>query len=222
MWARQELARDEGEPILDAQQRAKEAASQSGKKGARKAVKKAAPSQKQANNDSADEVGSELAQEENYDYTVEEMALFKPAPRETEADRTGNERTTQRRLAESLFLVVKKPRTAHAWQFPQGGFEAADGDLLRATAERELHEECGPLQAHFYGHAPMFHYSYLFADDARSDCDGTKVFCFPAVYEGGDVVLDTAELEDYAWLTKEELCERVAPSLADNARRLLR
>lgn len=48
--------------------------------------------------------------------------------RETEADRKGDRRSLDRALQRSLYLIVKKPREEHAWQFPQGGIE--QGELL--------------------------------------------------------------------------------------------
>ena len=45
---------------------------------------------------------------------------FKPASRITEADKTNDRRSKERRLQDSLFLLVKRNREDHAWQFPQG------------------------------------------------------------------------------------------------------
>ena len=39
------------------------------------------------------------------------------------------------------FLLVKKPRTENAWQFPQGGLDT--GETFYQGALRELREECG-------------------------------------------------------------------------------
>ncbi|KAI8328404.1 hypothetical protein BD560DRAFT_342403 [Blakeslea trispora] len=46
-----------------------------------------------------------------------------------------------RKPTEPLFLVVKKPRKDHAWQFPQGGQDP--GETGPEAALRELEEECG-------------------------------------------------------------------------------
>ncbi|KAI9027467.1 hypothetical protein CLU79DRAFT_697323 [Phycomyces nitens] len=46
-----------------------------------------------------------------------------------------------RKPQESLYLVIKKPRKDHAWQFPQGGSEP--GETVVEAALRELKEECG-------------------------------------------------------------------------------
>ncbi|KAI9280049.1 hypothetical protein BY458DRAFT_553465 [Sporodiniella umbellata] len=46
-----------------------------------------------------------------------------------------------RKPDEVLYLVVKKPRRHHAWQFPQGGQE--ENETASEGALRELKEECG-------------------------------------------------------------------------------
>ncbi len=61
-----------------------------------------------------------------------ELKEFQPASRETEADRSGDMRTLQRKLDRVLYLLVKKPREEHAWQMPQGGVDA-DESLLEVS-----------------------------------------------------------------------------------------
>lgn len=45
---------------------------------------------------------------------------FQPAARETEADRTNDRKSLDRKLDQSLYLIVKRNRADNAWQFPQG------------------------------------------------------------------------------------------------------
>lgn len=52
-----------------------------------------------------------------------ELQAFQPASRETEADRSRDLKSLQRKLDRVLYLLVKKPRKEHAWQMPQGGLE---------------------------------------------------------------------------------------------------
>ena len=52
-----------------------------------------------------------------------ELQAFQPASRETEADRSRDMKSLQRKLDRVLYLLVKKPRKEHAWQMPQGGLE---------------------------------------------------------------------------------------------------
>ena len=52
-----------------------------------------------------------------------ELQAFVPSSRATEADRTGDMRSMERKLDRVLYLLVKKPRKEHVWQMPQGGIE---------------------------------------------------------------------------------------------------
>lgn len=52
-----------------------------------------------------------------------------PRLKTTEDDRNNNRHSLNRKLQSSLFLLVKKDRQEHAWQFPQGGWE--DGETIR-------------------------------------------------------------------------------------------
>lgn len=44
----------------------------------------------------------------------------------TDADRKNDVRSLERALARTLYLIVKKPRDQHAWQFPQGGVRVCE------------------------------------------------------------------------------------------------
>ena len=70
-----------------------------------------------------------------------ELQSFKPAPRETEADKRGDRRSLQRRLDQMLYLLVKKPRREHAWQMPQGGVE--EGESLLEVGSTPVSVCCG-------------------------------------------------------------------------------
>lgn len=66
------------------------------------------------------EVEGELAELE------EEAKSFQPASRTTQADEEDDRKSLNRKLAESLFLLVKKARNQHAWQMPQGQHEGQE------------------------------------------------------------------------------------------------
>ena len=44
----------------------------------------------------------------------------------TDADRKNDVRSLERALARTLYLIVKKPRDQHVWQFPQGGVRVCE------------------------------------------------------------------------------------------------
>ena len=77
--------------------------------------------------------------------------VFDPAPRETEADKTGDQRTMHRKLDEFLFLVVQDAKSGE-WGFPRR--EHADGETMREVARQAMEEAvespadpCPPVRA---------------------------------------------------------------------------
>jgi len=105
------------------------------------------------------------------------------------------------------YLIVRKPRDEHAWQFPQGGVDI--GESLLQAAERELKEECGEdLQVKFLGKNYKNIYKYLFPENfIRHDenITGAKVHFFEAEYVSGDVEVDGEEIVEAKWVKAEEL-----------------
>ncbi|KAL1915044.1 mitochondrial 54S ribosomal protein mL46 [Calcarisporiella thermophila] len=149
-------------------------------------------------------------------------AKVEPASRVTEADKKGDVKSLDRALDRTLYLIVKKPREEHAWQFPQGGLD--DNELLHQAAERELTEECGPnLDTWFVGRAPVGHYVYDYPAhfSKGSPYKGSKVFFMKAHVFAGKVQVDQREIVDYAWVTKEELKNYVDPRYYEAVRDML-
>eukprot|EP01126_Amoeba_proteus_P033586 TRINITY_DN3301_c0_g1_i5.p1 TRINITY_DN3301_c0_g1~~TRINITY_DN3301_c0_g1_i5.p1 ORF type:complete len:361 (+),score=68.38 TRINITY_DN3301_c0_g1_i5:93-1085(+) len=142
--------------------------------------------------------------------------IKKKRSRFTEADRQGDTRSVYRALDRKLFLIVKKSRNEHSWQFPQGTIK--DGETLRLAAERELREECnvgGELECYFSGNGPLGYLNYAFEPQLqkKSKTYGAKVFFMYSYYIQGEVGLNTSELVDYKWVTREELAHYLHPSL---------
>ena len=97
----------------------------------------------------------------------EESRSFQPGSCETEADIKNDRRSVDRQLRESLYLLVKKPRSENAWQMPQGGQEGTES--MRQAAQRELQEECGSdLRVKFGSNLPCGFLRYRFPADHRS------------------------------------------------------
>lgn len=61
-----------------------------------------------------------------------EKAEFQPGPRATPADLSNDMRTMGRQLDKMLYLLVRKDRTSHCWQMPQGALEEGES-LLQVT-----------------------------------------------------------------------------------------
>ena len=60
---------------------------------------------------------------QGYEEIIESLP-FTPASRVSEADEKNDRRSLERRLQDSLFLIVKRNRDSHSWQFPQGKWRA--------------------------------------------------------------------------------------------------
>ncbi|KAG1041279.1 hypothetical protein G6F46_012666 [Rhizopus delemar] len=119
-----------------------------------------------------------------------------------------------RKPNELLYLLVKKPRKDHAWQFPQGGQEK--NETASEAALRELKEECGAeLSTHLLDiKQPVGIYQYQFPkefiESNKRNSIGARVSFFRADWVSGQCQPDDKEIVDFAWLTKEELWEYVS------------
>ena len=114
--------------------------------------------------------------------------------REGAGDREGDERTTDRRLAQRLFLLL---RVDGEWRFPQARWAAPAS--AQECLEEEVSASCGEaLELSWVGHAPLAHLEQ----------PGERTFWWKAQLLGGEVV--PAAGIDFAWLTREELDERLA------------
>ncbi len=109
----------------------------------------------------------------------------------------------------NTFLVVKKPRAHHAWQFPQGGTEEGENGVQ--TAQRELSEECGPdVQIQFESDQPVGEYRYFFPPDFKRhkpEIRGARTRFFRAKYVSGEIYINREELADFAWVSRKKLSE---------------
>ena len=133
---------------------------------------------------------------------------FKPASRLTKADTENDRHSLDRKLPESLFLVVKRNRSNNSWQFPQGKLLDAE-DNLRSAAERVVDRAVGKTKRYFISNAPVGHYCYAYPPEmqqARKQF-GAKVFLYRAQLVTGSVKLETRLYTDYAWVGRAELAE---------------
>ncbi|OBZ84205.1 RNA pyrophosphohydrolase [Choanephora cucurbitarum] len=77
----------------------------------------------------------------NGTYRAVSSIVLRRLPSKEIAHQDTNLKDIYRKPTELLYLVVKKPRVDHAWQFPQGGQDP--GETGPEAALRELREECG-------------------------------------------------------------------------------
>eukprot|EP01090_Pellita_catalonica_P016793 TRINITY_DN491_c0_g1_i1.p2 TRINITY_DN491_c0_g1~~TRINITY_DN491_c0_g1_i1.p2 ORF type:complete len:267 (-),score=47.83 TRINITY_DN491_c0_g1_i1:937-1737(-) len=153
-------------------------------------------------------------------YTAEQMLGFARS-RITRADRANDRKSLQRHLDKRLYLIVKKNRENHAWQFPQGSLEA--DETLKECAQRELREECGELKLAPIGNAPLACLKYEHTDEEkeRTGFHGSKVFFYRNLYIGGKLTIDKNELSDYLWVAKKELPEYFSKDLSEVSQQML-
>ncbi|GFY39602.1 39S ribosomal protein L46, mitochondrial [Trichonephila inaurata madagascariensis] len=146
------------------------------------------------------------------DTWLEEFNKYKPNSRQTEADKTNDRHSLQRRLDSSLVLVIKqKLGNDYRWILPQAVHQ--NGETLRQTVEGVLHNICvDPVKVQFMGNAPVGYYKYKYPKAARANgiC-GAKVFFFKAqLLEKNPKSLNiklSDTVSDAVWLTHSELNE---------------
>lgn len=113
---------------------------------------------------------------------------------------------------QETYLIVRKPRKNHAWQFPQGGVDTGETDLQ--AAQRELREECGNQLQAVFRPTPAGAYQYLFPDDFKRHQEhikGANITFFQAQYVSGAVQIDGKEIIEHQWVTKENLDQYFEP-----------
>jgi ADP-ribose pyrophosphatase YjhB (NUDIX family) len=140
---------------------------------------------------------------------------YTPAPRETEADLSGNVQTTNRKLKTSIYLALQEDGK---WQMPT--VELAEDETLVDAAKRALETKVGS-QVEFWcpSNAP-------FAIDLKAQQDGqvygTKTFFVKVQYDEGDVSKTTLAADDFAWLDRTEFADRVREDQGDTVAQLYR
>ena len=137
------------------------------------------------------------------------VARLRPGPRITEADIKSDEKSLERKLAERLFLVVKRDGK---WDMPCAHREGSESMVAaaRRAAQAILPNVAQDRQAfHFYSPLP--------AGYRRGLNDGLDFF-----YHA--VLIDTTVRAsgDYAWLTGEELVSRLCADNDDDAKTYMR
>ncbi|KAM3964220.1 mitochondrial ribosomal protein L46 [Aphomia sociella] len=145
---------------------------------------------------------SKITAQDFEDAATEELAKFKFAAIETEADKKGDKGTPERCLQRHLVLVTDVQLGKDNKKIlPQGFWK--EGETLRQTAERIVLESCGPeLKVQFLSNAPCGFYKYKYPSEINGKV-GAKVFFYYANYKSGNVTSNAKA----NWLTRTELTE---------------
>lgn len=133
----------------------------------------------------------------------EELKKFQFASRTTEADSKGDRKSLERKLDETLMLLVEQTvgEKKH-FLLPQG--LRNEGETLRETADRVIREKCGDsLSARIYGNSPVGFYKYKYPSGHRQNAVGAKVFFYRAVVNDNSGPINTPST--FEWLTKAEM-----------------
>ena len=151
-------------------------------------------------------------------YDISAGLPFTPAPRETEADATGEIHTRNRQLKERCYLALKTGaegnKSGPRWTLPSA--IAQSDETLLQTAERAVSESVGTdLGLWCPSNAPMTvnfrEFSPNLPEEFRENYFGEKIYYYRVQWSQGDV--DEAAVkknaEDWGWLTREEITERV-------------
>lgn len=133
-----------------------------------------------------------------------------PAPRRTSADENHDLTSLQRCLDRPLYLLVRKPRNQHVWQFSQQTITNFTTNSLRELALTQLSENFGSnFITNVHSTMPQAYLSYLYSASEDQQQVGSNVFIMKSVYASGDVQLISDKFVDYVWLTKSEIKDYV-------------
>lgn len=136
----------------------------------------------------------------------DELQKFQLAPRTTDADRKKDVKSTNRKLEETLILLVEQNiGNQKLMILPQG--KRVDGETMRQTAERVLKENCGDeMEVLFYGNAPQGFYKWKYPKAQRGESVGAKLFFYRSVFKNGN---STVKQSNFEWLDKSEFQEKL-------------
>lgn len=133
---------------------------------------------------------------------------FTPAPRETEADHNGDVRTLDRRLKTWVYLTVKE---SEQWQLPTTVVK--EEEALLDAAKRAIREKVGDCMDIYYpSNCPMTMDMHVFNEEERAqngNSYGIKTFFMVVQYDEGQVSENDLLVDDFAWLEKTEIVERM-------------
>mmetsp|Transcript_24868 Transcript_24868/g.34756 ORF Transcript_24868/g.34756 Transcript_24868/m.34756 type:complete len:365 (-) Transcript_24868:219-1313(-) len=135
---------------------------------------------------------------------------FTPASRITEADRSGDVKTLDRRLNTRVYLTIKqKFQDKSRWTLPTVTVE--EDETLLLAAQRAVRLVAGEkFELYCPSNCPMAMDMYVPPNPPQDGSFGIKTFYMRVQYDEGEV--DESEqnmYQDYAWLDRSEMVERV-------------
>ncbi|KXN90472.1 54S ribosomal protein L17, mitochondrial, partial [Leucoagaricus sp. SymC.cos] len=139
------------------------------------------------------------------------------APREHPSDKSGDTKSLDRAGERNLYLLLKaKENGKEVWRFPQGGVEKSQ--LLHQAAQEDLYAECGEnMDTWIVSRNPIGVYKPTQFEPSAPE---HVVFFYKAHIMAGQV--KPAEgIQDFAWLTKQEIEKHVHKAYWQNVKDML-
>jgi large subunit ribosomal protein L46 len=124
---------------------------------------------------------------------------FRPAPRETEADKSGKVDTLDRKLKDRVFFLLEENNDT--WDFPTTVLE--DGESLLEAAQRTIKEQVGKdLDFYCPSNAPS---AVQLFENEDGESFGTKTFYMHIQHDEGDI----SKRIKHGWLDRDEIVDRM-------------
>jgi len=141
---------------------------------------------------------------------------YKPGPRITEADTNGEVKTMKRRLAERVYFLAQKNGK---WIFPT--VTLAGDETFSDAAKRAVLMSVGEeMDIYYVSNCPMAVDMHIVpeAERAKVGFYGTKTFFMKVQHDEFDATLG-AGFDDYAWLARDEIADRMKAQNGHSASR---
>ncbi|KAJ5894730.1 hypothetical protein N7495_006421 [Penicillium taxi] len=157
--------------------------------------------------------------------TSKKEEIPRPHPRVTEADKKGDHKSLNRLLPRTLYLLVRSKEGF--WKFPSSPVEV--GESLRQAAERTLAQSAGVnMNTWMVGYHPAGHHVYNNIKPRTDSATGVtnageKTFFMKSRIMTGqaDISANLQTLEDFKWLSKDEIAQFVNPHYYSNIKNML-
>ncbi|CAG7949776.1 unnamed protein product [Penicillium salamii] len=157
--------------------------------------------------------------------TSKKEDIPRPYSRITEADQKNDQKSLNRLLSRTLYLLVQSKEGN--WKFPTSPVET--GETLRLAAERTLSDSAGVnMNTWMVGYHPVGWHQFNAprakkGETAQVDASGNKVFFLKSRIMGGqaDLSINTQNLKDFKWLAKEELPQYLNTQYYSNIKNML-
>ncbi|KAI2789479.1 hypothetical protein POX_d04970 [Penicillium oxalicum] len=157
--------------------------------------------------------------------TSKKEEIPRPFSRVTEADKKGDQRSLNRLLSRTLYLLVQSKEGY--WKFPSMPIQK--DETLREAAERTLAQTAGVnMNTWMVGFHPAGHHVYTnrkpHVDQATGAVThGEKTFFMKTRIMAGQADLSSSaeQLKDFKWLSKEEIPKYVLPQYYSHVKNML-